>query len=429
NSALTEKFRRWKVTASFLGAALEGEVCWQQTLAELNNESANPNALRRAELTLLLVQQHPEVTDEELAKALFAKLIPPLRELRDDLVDLGETLNHHWEEWVEREDAAGTGYLISAMARMVATREAFVRAQAATQTITNTGSSVERKLAQCETDRRQVRLFATVLKSGGRPRGEFRRALIRRAEPLAGGFLAQAHDLTLLLCHGHELSYQDVGIMTLEAKRWLEQGLEPRVAGYWRAYDIAPEEVMVWVKAGVNQPAAAGAWRQRGFTAIQATPWLLKNVAAEEASEWLRAGVTTVEEAMDWRRAGFRSPEEAEEWLDSGLSAEKAGLWRRDFSPKEAIHWIQAGVTSPLQARSKSNVMAILARTTQQSGTGSFASVADGKVVPTTRVGGPRTQPPPTGQGFPVPRAASMSPPGVKPPQRAAVLSRDDEKD
>ncbi len=126
-------------------------------------------------------------------------------------------------------------------------------------------------------------------------------------------FAFQLHEETLLLpaifrCQVHDLNqiraltlgefnYEQAGFTPDEADRWVQCGIIAAQAGYWRAYEINPEEVVTWIRYGFIDPCHAGSWRYRGFSASEAFVWAQSGYSPREATIYVGFGCKSPEQA------------------------------------------------------------------------------------------------------------------------------------
>jgi hypothetical protein len=119
----------------------------------------------------------------------------------------------------------------------------------------------------------------------------------------------------------HYSHFQNVA----EALAFIDLGETPAAAVNWKSIDQTPEQVKAWKAAGVND------WGQ-------AKQWIAENIAnPEEVSVWIQAGVS-LQEAKQWQQAGF--------------SGDAAGTWRKAgfMTPDDAVKWREKGYDDPQQA-------------------------------------------------------------------------------
>lgn len=93
--------------------------------------------------------------------------------------------------------------------------------------------------------------------------------------------------------------YFAYGVRPTEARAFLEQGVEARIAGELVRHGIGAEEAR----------AALGA-----------------EIDYEALVRWLDAGFS-VEEAAKWRAAGIRDGAAARQWIEAGVSPEQASSY------------------------------------------------------------------------------------------------------
>ena len=125
---------------------------------------------------------------------------------------------------------------------------------------------------------------------------------------LAAVFRTHVHDINQLLSpFKGGFSFGAAEFSRAEAELWQDAGFGPAPAGYWRAYEIDPEEAKAWCAAKMTEVTLVIEWRRAGFTPETAPPWFAAGFPPGYAVVWSQAGFSP-EKAQAQIQAGVLEP-------------------------------------------------------------------------------------------------------------------------
>ncbi len=251
--------------------------------------------------------------ETDQAKSAFEQLIRQ----REHLVELSSEMIRIFssEEFgnLSRDDVV---LLLAALARSTYSYDNFVRGQLELAKATQKEEQekqFQELLTRADTDIKAMHSLLDIFKQGEQAGNAFASALFAETVSLAGAFRAQIHDTCQLLAiFDGPFSFTHAGIPEPEAADWHSVNIQAFEAGYWRAYQIGPDEIFEWKQSGINNYAVAGMWRGWGFPANVAAEWIVNEFTPSEASIWANSGISS-EEAADYRTRGINSPAEIKE--------------------------------------------------------------------------------------------------------------------
>lgn len=295
---------------AFLYAGFQGAFAGLNILSQLGYQHFNPDELSRVEKHLGEIEKWKEdllrglpilsVTWKSPQTVAAKKAFEDLSELRNDLLHTAGRV----KKAVLFEDLSAVPeevkYLIAAFARQAYARENYVRG------FIEFGQSFKHQdvvdaysgfLTETEAGIRAAHIFYDIFVSEENLFPEFFKGLREECSFLPGIYQAQVHDIALLLnSYTQNITYEKLGIMPQYSDSWKSIDVPPAVAGYWQAWEFAPEHAVPWLEAGMTDPRSARFWTFLGFGPA---------------------------EALDWARLGF-SPPAARAWLDRGYTPESA---------------------------------------------------------------------------------------------------------
>jgi len=152
--------------------------------------------------------------------------------------------------------------------------------------------------------------------------------LRREASLVPSDLRSYVHDANILLnCLARELTFELAEIPRDEAQDWTAANVPAVIAGYWRAYAFAPQDLYDWSSQGIASAPVAAVWRRARFY-------------PDEAAKWLREGIAPAV-AIQWKNAGFEPPR-AGVLLRRGIT-DPAEAPRRDVEEQDPNdEWVQA---------------------------------------------------------------------------------------
>lgn len=131
----------------------------------------------------------------------------------------------------------------------------------------------------------------------------FRFRLFNEAVLIPALWRSQVHDMDMMdQRRAGEPSYERLTWPPGEREGWKASGMSVELSGHWRAMGFAPQESMVWMRAGFNDGGYAGAWKVRHYTVEQAVAWHNAGFRPQQAYEFGAAGVYDPEKAKAMRR-------------------------------------------------------------------------------------------------------------------------------
>ncbi|RMG41637.1 MAG: hypothetical protein D6719_08085 [Candidatus Dadabacteria bacterium] len=165
-------------------------------------------------------------------------------------------------------------------------------------------------LKQAEEDIRIVHQVLNKYRSNPNQDKAFYEALFQMGVKLPGTFNTHAHDVLLLSApYTGGLSYEKAGIPEEEAQIWQQMQIGPDIAGYWKSFDIHPNEAAEWGQAGCFDYLLVIEWKLRGFDAASAAGWIQAGFDPATARLWTKAGHTP-QSAAENIEAGVLHPDD-----------------------------------------------------------------------------------------------------------------------
>jgi hypothetical protein len=204
--------------------------------------------------------------------------------------------------------------LVGACVRSAATRNSYAETLSAIFTQLQAKDLAEQVYLEVPAARdyfNVTQIIVDTFSSSGAYTDELCERLRVEASLTPGDFRAHVHDANILLnVYSKEFTFELAEISPDEAQPWIEERIPAVAAGYWRAYELTPEDFI----------------------------------------EWKALGITSAPIAANWRRAQF-DPKEAVEWIKQGLAPSVALVWRNaGFEPARALSMLQRGISDPSRA-------------------------------------------------------------------------------
>jgi hypothetical protein len=237
-----------------------------------------------------------------------------LRELKKDLLWLIPQVEDALRLPNLAQEREAVKLLAATCVRSAATRNSYVETLSSIFTKLQARDLAEQVALEVEPSRDYMRVTQIILDtftSKAAYADELCEKLRSEASLLPSDFRAHIHDANILLnVYAKEFTFELAEIPRDEAQTWIEKRIPAVAAGYWRAYEFTPEDLL----------------------------------------EWKSLGITGAPLAANWRRAQF-SPQEAIEWIKEGLTPAIAIPWRKaGFEPARVVSMLQRGITDPARA-------------------------------------------------------------------------------
>lgn len=158
-------------------------------------------------------------------------------------------------------------------------------------------------------------------------------------------------------------AWKAAGVKTpLEAKKWINIGVDWDQIEHWSAVDIeeasewkklfadndtfTAHHIMRWKKRGVNKASVAREWKDAGLDSYYGTIKEWKAVGVNTPTDlknWESIGVRKVERVENYKRQGL-DYNEIKKWHDIGVSASSVASWKKiNLNYVEAKKWVEAG--------------------------------------------------------------------------------------
>jgi hypothetical protein len=221
-----------------------------------------------------------------------------LKDLKRDLVWLIPQVEEALRVPNLSQERDAVKLLVAACIRSAATRNSYVETLSSIFTKLQAKDLAEQVGLEIEPSRDYVRVTEIILDtfaSRGAYADELCEKLRNEASLTPSDFRAHVHDANILLnVYAKEFTYDLAEIPRDEAQAWIDKRIPAVAAGYWRAYEFSPEDLLEWRNLGITGAPLAANWRRAQFT-------------PQEAVEWIKEGLTP-SIAITWRKAGFEPP-------------------------------------------------------------------------------------------------------------------------
>jgi hypothetical protein len=234
--------------------------------------------------------------------------------LHKDLRDVAKNIESIMRMKTQLSVIEDTIYIAAGVARVAQGRLAFVKNLLEFGQYFNHKESEEKALSMLDGAQHDMKVCQNLfdmLASTELPGMGFALELSEYASDLAVVLKTQAYETFIHRCYfdPSQITYGTIGGDKSEIVRWMSSGIQPKDAGYWRAYNIGPEEAVAWGLSGINSPSIAYIWQNEGFSAVTATPWIEAEFPPALASEWAEEGFTP-DAAMNYIQENIVSPQQ-----------------------------------------------------------------------------------------------------------------------
>lgn len=271
--------------------------------------------------------------------ATLYELEPRLQELTIEAKRLATAADQH----TLKEEAC----LLAALhAFEVYSRDNYFRGLISLEEVLSDVSLADNGRAALETSRGQIEILNGFVKELQQDRPLERSIWAQlnfECRALSGTFRAYRHDIVqLLVGPSHEFTYANLPGNELAHTPWQEAGFKAVEAGYWQAYDISPEEALLWIGVEIESPQLAAMWHTASFPPPIAILWLEQGFPVFPAIQWHNAGYSP-DIAAELVRAGYLYPWDVAE---GELATRFPELFNNSDTLKPQTSQGQAGTTT-----------------------------------------------------------------------------------
>lgn len=308
---------------NYLLACYQGKFAWLNILSRLQFKKLPPEEVGKTEKLFETLNKwinslwdgtplfsaawsEPDSFEADRALSLLMDLVPELSKLAQMIKTI---LSNTEVDLSARQEEVKI--LIAAFGRYAYSQDNYVKGFVKFGEIFNQPDIANQYRAYIPTLEEKVKLTHTFLKifQNEKPQADFYQSLRAVTTSLPGKFRMYCHDISQLAAvYKGEYTFEMGGIDTAEGQRWMNAGLGPQLAGYWRAYDITPEQSVAWRQIGINTSESAFAWSSLGFTPESCLRWASRNFPPSVAKQWQDAGYDPTS-ALVLIQQGFELPD------------------------------------------------------------------------------------------------------------------------
>ncbi|MFO0416602.1 MAG: hypothetical protein ACK5Y6_04875 [Pseudomonadota bacterium] len=204
--------------------------------------------------------------------------------------------------------------LVASLVRSANTRSSYVETIASIYSQLKATQLAEQAALEINDAREYVQVTQTILNTFNTP-AAYDPAMCEKLRTEASltpcDLRALAHDANIMInVYAKEFTFELAEIPRDEAQEWIDKRVPAVAAGYWRAYEFGPDDLIEWANLGVTGAPVAANWRRAGFSAKDAVEWMKEGIGPSFAVPWHKAGFAPARTAAMLRR-GITDPAKA----------------------------------------------------------------------------------------------------------------------
>lgn len=309
--------------SNYINASYRGRLAFLNALKQMKFEDLNLDELARNEKIIETVQRwlkdlwngmpifsahwkSPETFDAQQAFSL-------LKESKDELSHLSNSLSEILKNGQNFANLEEKKLAVASVIRSAYHRENYARGFIEYGNAFSQEHLIARYTSVQQLGMEEVQKASLLLRDFSRigySEEELNSRLYADCLILPAYFRVSVNDINYLLSvFNPNYTFELAEIPKNEADNWSDRKVNPIVAGYWRSFNIGPDEAEIWSAAGFSDASNAGLWKVCGFNPDTARSWVVQGVDAQMARIWKNFG---------------HSPDTARPHLQAGISDPKA---------------------------------------------------------------------------------------------------------